>query len=88
MIAPERLLAQRVSGNLCLRCVRACHALVRPLADLGPRMRPHCFPERYSRNCQTQLDSFIRHSLLQQDCPLTSKTKFKTHRPDRVRRKR
>jgi hypothetical protein len=88
LIAPERFLAQRVSSNLCLRCVRACHALVRSLADLGPRMRPHCLPERHRRNGQSRFDSFIRHALSLQDCPLTSKTKSKSHRSDRVRRKR
>jgi len=51
-------------------------------------MRPHCLPERHRRNGQSRFDSFIRHALSLQDCPLTSKTKSKSHRSDRVRRKR
>jgi hypothetical protein len=88
LIVPERSLAHRVHSNLCLRCVQTCHNLVRSFADFAPRMRPYCILERRCRNRQNRFDGFLCHALLLHDRPLTSKIKTKSHRSDRVRRKR
>ena len=88
MIAPERFVAQRVPGNVSLRCAQTCHNLVRSLANFATQVRSQSFSERHCYNCQNRFDGFLCQALLLQDRPLTNKIKTKPHRPDRVRRKR
>ena len=87
MIAPERFLAHRVSGDVRLRRVRARRDLLRALGDFAPQARPQRLLERHCYNCGNRFNDFGRHALLPQGHPLTSKSKTKSHRPDRVRRK-
>ena len=88
MIAPERFFAQRVSSNVCLRCIQTCPDLVRSLDAFAPRMRPHCLSERLYKDCQKRFNGLPGHILIAQHRPLNSKTKSNSHRPDRVPRKR
>ena len=88
MIAPERLLAQRVSGNLSLRRVQARHAFVRSRADFVHRMKPLCLSERLRLTSQERFNGFHLYVLVEQHRRLNTKSKSKTHRPNRIRRKR
>jgi len=88
LIAPERSLALRVSSNVHLRCAQTYRDLVRSLADFALQVHARRFSQRHCYNCENRLDSFGCHALLLRDRPLTNKSKTKTHRPDRVRRKR
>jgi hypothetical protein len=88
LIAPERFLVRRVSSKVCLWCVQTRHAFVRSLAHLATRKRAHRLSEKLHCNCQTRFNSLPGYDLIAQYHPPNSKTKFKTHRSDRVRRKR
>jgi hypothetical protein len=88
LIAPERFMAQRVSGNVSLGCAQTCHNLVCSLANFTTQVRSQSFSERHCYHCQDRFAGFLCHVLLLQDCHRTNKSKTKPHRPDRVRRKR
>jgi hypothetical protein len=88
LIAPERFLVLRASSKECLRCVQTRRVLVRSLADFATRRRTHRLSEKLHPNCQKRFTGFPGHVLIAQHRPPNSKTKFKSHRSDRVRRKR
>ncbi len=88
MIAPERFLAHPPPGNGCLRCVKTCRDLVCSLADFATRRRTHRLFEKLHRTCQKRFNGLRSHGMIAQYHPSKSKTKFKPHRSDRVRRKR
>jgi hypothetical protein len=87
LIAPERFLV-RVSSKVYLRRVQTRHAFTRSSADSVTHKRAQCQSERLCRNGQTRSNRLPDHALTMQCHLPNSKTKFKTHRSDRVRRKR
>jgi hypothetical protein len=88
LIAPERSLLLRVFSNVRLKRAQARHDLVRAPADFTPQERPRRLAERHCYNCENLSDGFGCYARLRSERPLNNKSKTKTHRPDRVRRKR
>jgi hypothetical protein len=88
LIAPERFVVRRVSSKVNLRRVQTRHAFARSFADSVTHKRAERQSKRLCRNGQTRTNWLPGHPLTMQCHLPNSKTKFKTHRSDRVRRKR